>query len=69
MQDEEKLQKELEECTFRPNIEREKVTKRPETAGRNKTSRTQNKPIPGFEKAIERMKIGQEKTKELKEKL
>jgi len=52
----------MEECTFRPNIEKEK-RKRPETANKIRSSRTQSKPIPGFQKAIERMKIGQEKTK------
>lgn len=51
MQDEEKILKEMEECTFRPNIDKNKKT-RPDSAYRNTSSRTVNRPIPGYEKAI-----------------
>jgi hypothetical protein len=57
MQDEERLMKEMQECTFRPNIDRGNA-KRPQSY-RPGSSKKGGKTIPGFEKAIERMKVGQ----------
>ena len=57
--DEERLQKELSQCTFKPSI----------THKSHSTSRIKpgQKNIKGYQKAVERMKNGYQKQKEFKE--